>query len=202
MKNGLWAGLNRRYRARLRQRMGERGAAMMLAVLFVMVVLTTSALVMTILLSQALPYRNNKENAQVGYAAESGLEVALSFLREAEASKDYKKLLPSTASNTGNASLDETFTTASDGSVLLNNAEVSNDVSATGVSSFTPDDISYRVQIIPAVVAGSDMAYASSSSSWLLAMSWALARWSSSIKATLKLAGASATAAARVPATL
>ena len=31
---------------------------------------------MTILLSQALPYRNNKENAQVGYAAESGLEVA------------------------------------------------------------------------------------------------------------------------------
>lgn len=84
---------------------GERGAAMMLAVLFVMVVLTTSALVMTILLSQALPYRNNKENAQVGYAAESGLEVALSFLREAEASKDYKKLLPSTASNTGNASL-------------------------------------------------------------------------------------------------
>ena len=120
---------------------------MMLAVLFVMVVLTTSALVMTILLSQALPYMNNKENAQVGYAAESGLEVALSFLREAEASKDYKKLLPSTASNTGNASLDETFTTASDGSVLLNNAEVSNDVSATGVSSFTPDDISYRVQI-------------------------------------------------------
>lgn len=147
MKNGLWAGLSRRYRARLCQRMGERGAAMMLAVLFVMVVLTTSALVMTILLSQALPYRNNKENAQVGYAAESGLEVALSFLREAEASKDYKKLLPSTASNTGNASLDETFTTASDGSVLLNNAEVSNDVSATGVSSFTPDDISYRVQI-------------------------------------------------------
>ena len=47
MKNGLWAGLNRRYRARLCQRMGERGAAMMLAVLFVMVVLTTSALVMT-----------------------------------------------------------------------------------------------------------------------------------------------------------
>ena len=31
--------------------------------------------------------------------------------------------------------------------MLLNNAEVSNDVSATGVSSFTPDDISYRVQI-------------------------------------------------------
>ena len=55
--------------------------------------------------------------------------------------------MASAASNTGNASLDETFTTASDGSVLLNNAEVNNDVSATGVSSFTPDDISYRVQI-------------------------------------------------------
>ena len=41
MKNGLWAGLNRRYRARLRQHMGEQGAVMMLAVLFVMVVLTT-----------------------------------------------------------------------------------------------------------------------------------------------------------------
>ena len=87
MKNGLWAGLNRRYRARLRQHMGEQGAAMMLAVLFVMVVLTTSALVMTILISQALPYRNNKENAQVGYAAESGLEVALSFLSRSGSSR-------------------------------------------------------------------------------------------------------------------
>lgn len=63
---------------------------MMLAVLFVMVVLTTSALVMTILISQALPYRNNKENAQVGYAAESGLEVALSFLREAKQARTIR----------------------------------------------------------------------------------------------------------------
>ena len=43
-QNGLWSRLNRRYRAALRERMGERGAAMMLAVLFVMVVLTTSEL--------------------------------------------------------------------------------------------------------------------------------------------------------------
>ena len=54
-QNGLWSRLNRRYRAALRERMGERGAAMMLAVLFVMVVLTTSALVMTTLLAQAIP---------------------------------------------------------------------------------------------------------------------------------------------------
>lgn len=48
---------------------------MMLAILFVMVVLTTSALVMTTLLAQAIPYKNNKENSQANYAAESGLEV-------------------------------------------------------------------------------------------------------------------------------
>lgn len=49
-QTGLWSRLNRRYRAALRERMGEHGAAMMLAILFVMVVLTTSALVMTTLL--------------------------------------------------------------------------------------------------------------------------------------------------------
>lgn len=55
-QTGLWSRLNRRYRAALRERMGEHGAAMMLAILFVMVVLTTSALVMTTLLAQAIPY--------------------------------------------------------------------------------------------------------------------------------------------------
>ena len=37
-QTGLWSRLNRRYRAALRERMGEHGAAMMLAILFVMVV--------------------------------------------------------------------------------------------------------------------------------------------------------------------
>ena len=77
-QTGLWSRLNRRYRAALRERMGERGAAMMLAVLFVMVVLTTSALVMTTLLAQAIPYTHTKEHSQANYAAESGLEVGLS----------------------------------------------------------------------------------------------------------------------------
>lgn len=35
-QTGLWSRLNRRYRAALRERMGEHGAAMMLAILFVM----------------------------------------------------------------------------------------------------------------------------------------------------------------------
>ena len=81
-QTGLWSRLNRRYRAALRERMGEHGAAMMLAILFVMVVLTTSALVMTTLLAQAIPYKNNKENSQANYAAESGLEVGLSYINE------------------------------------------------------------------------------------------------------------------------
>ena len=34
-QTGLWSRLNRRHRAALHERMGERGAAMMLAVLFV-----------------------------------------------------------------------------------------------------------------------------------------------------------------------
>ena len=81
-QTGLWSRLNRRYRAALRERMGEHGAAMMLAILFVMVVLTTSALVMTTLLAQAIPYKNNKENSQANCAAESGLEVGLSYINE------------------------------------------------------------------------------------------------------------------------
>ena len=70
-QTGLWSRLNRKYRAKLRERMGERGAAMMLAILFVMVVLTTAALVMTTLFAQAIPYKSNKENSQANYAAPS-----------------------------------------------------------------------------------------------------------------------------------
>lgn len=75
-QTGLWSRLNRRYRAALRERMGEHGAAMMLAILFVMVVLTTSALVMTTLLAQAIPYKNNKENSQATMRPNPALKSA------------------------------------------------------------------------------------------------------------------------------
>lgn len=152
-QTGLWSRLNRKYRAKLRERMGERGAAMMLAILFVMVVLTTSALVMTTLFAQAIPYKNNKENSQANYAAESGLEVGLSYLDEVlsslssgSSSVDLRKLLPNDDANESDASKDTRFTRYDGASVLLNNTML-NDKSSTNAISYTPDDLSYRVRI-------------------------------------------------------
>ena len=95
----------------LRERVGERGAAMMLAILFVVVVLTTSTLVMTVLVAQAVPYKANKENAQANYAAESGLEAGLSYLNEtlaglknATSLDELKNLLPSANADVSDSS--------------------------------------------------------------------------------------------------
>ena len=126
-QTGLWSRLNRRYRAALRERMGEHGAAMMLAILFVMVVLTTSALVMTTLLAQAIPYKNNKENSQANYAAESGLEVGLSYINETLAKlqgstslDDLQKVLPAVDADMNDSSKDGEFVKYDGASVLLN----------------------------------------------------------------------------------
>lgn len=152
-QTGLWSRLNRKYRAKLRERMGERGAAMMLAILFVMVVLTTSALVMTTLFAQAIPYKNNKENSQANYAAESGLEVGLSYLDEALAklnngsgSVDMKQLLPSDTADESDASKDTQFAKYGGASVLLNNTTM-NQENRESVTSYTPTNVSYRVRI-------------------------------------------------------
>ena len=153
-QTGLWSRLNRKYRAKLRERMGERGAAMMLAILFVMVVLTTSALVMTTLFAQAIPYKSNKENSQANYAAESGLEVGLSYLQEtleklqgASSLDALSGLLPAASADTGNSAKDGTFTKYEGASVLLNHVALNKVGSATDTASYTPDDLSYRVRI-------------------------------------------------------
>ena len=143
----IWITLNRKYRARLRAAVGEQGAAMLMAVMFVMVVLATSALVLSILLAQALPYKNNKANAQAGYAAESGLEAALSFLREAEASGSASSLLPTNTADAGESSKDEQFTKAADGTVLLNNVSVNAGSATTKSIAYAPQSMSYKVQI-------------------------------------------------------
>lgn len=153
-QTGLWSRLNRKYRAKLRERMGERGAAMMLAILFVMVVLTTSALVMTTLFAQAIPYKNNKENSQANYAAESGLEVGLSYLQEtleklqgASSLDALLGLLPATSADTSNSAKDGTFTKYEGASVLLNHVALNKVDSVADTASYTPDDLSYRVRI-------------------------------------------------------
>lgn len=153
-QTGLWSRLNRRYRAALRERMGEHGAAMMLAILFVMVVLTTSALVMTTLLAQAIPYKNNKENSQANYAAESGLEVGLSYINENLAKlqgstslDDLQKVLPAVDADMNDSSKDGEFVKYDGASVLLNHVALNKTVKTSDTASYTPDDLSYRVRI-------------------------------------------------------
>ena len=153
-QTGLWSRLNRRYRAALRERMGEHGAAMMLAILFVMVVLTTSALVMTTLLAQAIPYKNNKENSQANYAAESGLEVGLSYINETLAKlqgstslDDLQKVLPAVDADMNDSSKDGEFVKYDGASVLLNHVALNKTVKTSDTASYTPDDLSYRVRI-------------------------------------------------------
>ena len=138
----------------LRERVGERGAAMMLAILFVVVVLTTSTLVMTVLVAQAVPYKANKENAQANYAAESGLEVGLSYLNEtlaglknATSLDELKNLLPSANADVADSSKDGQFTVYEGASALLNNVPLNTVTSRSDVTSYTPDDLSYRVRI-------------------------------------------------------
>lgn len=91
------------------------------------VVLTTSTLVMTVLVAQAVPYKANKENAQANYAAESGLEVGLSYLNEtlaglknATSLDELKNLLPSANADVADSSKDGQFTVYEGASALLN----------------------------------------------------------------------------------
>lgn len=127
---------------------------MMLAILFVMVVLTTSALVMTTLLAQAIPYKNNKENSQANYAAESGLEVGLSYINENLAKlqgstslDDLQKVLPAVDADMNDSSKDGEFAKYDGASVLLNHVALNKTVKTSDTASYTPDDLSYRVRI-------------------------------------------------------
>lgn len=162
----LWRRLDRVVGTRLRARYKnkESGVAMVMALMFILVVLLTSTLLLGILLSQALPYRNNARNAQGKVAAEAGLQAGLSFLRTAESyyeTGNYDKLMPATAADPSKTSLDETYAvetaTASSSAtgtakvVTLNYVPVNDTTSGTtavSTSSSTHDQkLSYRIQI-------------------------------------------------------
>lgn len=162
----LWRRLDRAVGTRLRARYKnkESGVAMVMALMFILVVLLTSTLLLGILLSQALPYRNNSRNAQGKVAAEAGLQSGLSFLRTAESyyeTGNYDKLMPATAADPSKPSLDETYametatasgsTTGTVNVVTLNYVPVddtSSGTTAVSTSSATHNQkLSYRIQI-------------------------------------------------------
>ncbi|MFR0619154.1 hypothetical protein ACLUWU_03280 [Bifidobacterium thermophilum] len=162
----LWRRLDRAVGTRLRARYKNResGVAMVMALMFILVVLLTSTLLLGILLSQALPYRNNARNAQGKVAAEAGLQAGLSFLRTAESyyeTGNYSKLMPAAAADPSKPSLDETYametattsgsTTGTVNVVALNYVPVddtSSGTTAVSTSSATHNQkLSYRIQI-------------------------------------------------------
>lgn len=162
----LWRRLDRAVGTRLRARYKnkESGVAMVMALMFILVVLLTSTLLLGILLSQALPYRNNARNAQGKVAAEAGLQAGLSFLRTAESyyeTGNYSKLMPAMAADPSKPSLDETYametattsgsTTGTVNVVALNYVPVddtSSGTTAVSTSSATHNQkLSYRIQI-------------------------------------------------------
>ena len=162
----LWRRLDRAVGTRLRARYKNResGVAMVMALMFILVVLLTSTLLLGILLSQALPYRNNARNAQGKVAAEAGLQAGLSFIRTAESyyeTGNYNKLMPATAADPSKPSLDETYametatasgsTTGTVNVVTLNYVPVddtSSGTTAVSTSSATHNQkLSYRIQI-------------------------------------------------------
>ena len=162
----LWRRLDRAMGTRLRARYKnkESGVAMVMALMFILVVLLTSTLLLGILLSQALPYRNNARNAQGKVAAEAGLQAGLSFLRTAESyyeTGNYSKLMPDTTADPSKPSLDEAYamekattsgsTTGTVNVVALNYVPVddtSSGTTAVSTSSATHNQkLSYRIQI-------------------------------------------------------
>lgn len=95
----LWKYCDAHFGARIRKHAhGESGAAMIMALLFTVMVILTLTIVTSVLVGQAIPFKTNKRTQQVTYAAETGLEQGLSFLRsaqqQAKADKDYQAFFP------------------------------------------------------------------------------------------------------------
>ncbi|MFR0556855.1 pilus assembly PilX N-terminal domain-containing protein [Pseudoscardovia radai] len=114
----LWTYIERQWGARIRKRAhGETGAAMIMALLFTTMVILTLAIITSVLVGQAVPYSSNRRTQQSRYAAESGLELGLSFMRSASAQavdkKSYDPYMPASSSSASD------FVAQSDGSVLL-----------------------------------------------------------------------------------
>ncbi|WP_300768531.1 hypothetical protein [uncultured Bifidobacterium sp.] len=91
----LWkyvdAHVGRRIRARWSAG-GETGAAMVVAIMFVLLAAMISLILLATIAGQAMPYVTSSRNSQAGYAADSGLQSALSFFHEAESSSTVSKL--------------------------------------------------------------------------------------------------------------
>ncbi|WP_455676594.1 hypothetical protein [Pseudoscardovia suis] len=100
MRNSpLWKYCDAHFGARIRKRAhGESGAAMIMALLFTVMVILTLTIVTSVLVGQAIPFKTNKRTQQATYAAETGLELGLSFLRsaqqQAKADDNYQAFFP------------------------------------------------------------------------------------------------------------
>lgn len=95
----LWKYCDAHFGARIRKHAhGESGAAMIMALLFTVMVILTLTIVTSVLVGQAIPFKTNKRTQQATYAAETGLELGLSFLRsaqqQAKADDDYQAFFP------------------------------------------------------------------------------------------------------------
>lgn len=114
----LWTYVERQWGARIRKRAhGETGAAMIMALLFTTMVILTLAIITSVLVGQAVPYSSDRRTQQSRYAAESGLELGLSFMRSASAQAvdkgSYNPYMPASSTSASD------FVAQSDGSVLL-----------------------------------------------------------------------------------
>lgn len=129
----LWKYCDAHFGARIRKHArGESGAAMIMALLFTVMVILTLTIVTSVLVGQAIPFKTNKRTQQATYAAETGLEEGLSFLRSAaqQAKSDgtYQAFFPtlnsqSDASMTNNGRTDAPaeaqFVTAGGNTIVL-----------------------------------------------------------------------------------
>lgn len=129
----LWKYCDAHFGARIRKHAhGESGAAMIMALLFTVMVILTLTIVTSVLVGQAIPFKTNKRTQQATYAAETGLELGLSFLRsaqqQAKADDNYQAFFPTINSQSDatmpdgrtDAPKEAQFVTAGGNTIVLN----------------------------------------------------------------------------------
>lgn len=129
----IWKYLDRHFGSAIRRHAkSESGVAMIMALLFTVMAELTLVVITSVLVGQAIPYKNNKQQEQSFYAAETGLEMGLSFLRTAESktaaegtATSYSSFFPqsssSSATRVGGRSDDgiNRYFVTSEGAVIL-----------------------------------------------------------------------------------
>jgi hypothetical protein len=100
--------LRRAIAARVDDTEGERGVAMLSALLFMVIVLGLSVVLASSVLSQSAPTKLAQKNTRTVYAAQAGLQTALGIIRSIPAAPDYTGAVYGTPSKlpctlTGNA---------------------------------------------------------------------------------------------------